>query len=183
MGQITPAEVYSRLIQQGVNPQEAKGLVQQMQAEDNPDLERQFGEQFQQADENSKVTNQPAVKQNGAENLRNLDSIFPLEADQVDEQGKKQIAEMKDLLKKLNQVSDDPIGDLRANPAIDNQIAEILSNATNGGQNFGDVNLDQFIRDLKKTKLMEIQNKDWVNYLAANNAAIKGSEKLAASAR
>lgn len=180
---ITPAEVYDRLIQRNVPAQEARQLVQQMINEENPALEREHGDKFQQADTNSKVANQPVSNQNGSQKLKKLDDIFPLEAEDIEEQEQKQIAEMKNLLKQLNEVSDDPIAELKANGGLDSQIADIIGKVTNGGQKFDDVNLDDSIRELKKTKLMEIQNKDWINYLAANNAAIKASVTLAASAR
>ena len=131
----------------------------------------------------SKVSSQSKPNEKNGK-VENLDNLFPAEAeiDQIDQESKKQIDELIKMLLTMAEL-DDPLGQLDENEDVDQDLADMLRKATNGGKDFQPANIDNFIQNLLKNKLMQVRNKDFINYLAANNAAIKASITLAASAR
>jgi hypothetical protein len=193
---ITPQEFYAILRQNNVDEARANQIVEE-HIQDNGLVSGKLGvDEFTLAD-NENFQDLKNSGDSGPRDLQNLTDIFG--DDEKEVEGPKTIGEALDevgqrLIDKMQEQINDMFKLAEENPEFDPfqamedqgvnpELLEQLRQATNGGTNLDPGNIDDFIRRLKRTKLDQIENKDRLNYLAANNAMIHDSMKLAASAR
>jgi hypothetical protein len=166
-----------------IDPQERAAVLDALkQAQEQQEKQEQAGDSFGKADSNSKVGQQAVV---GGPNAKTHQLGFGDEEGEgsLTQTQKEMDAAVLKLLEGLIGNGQGIQGDDSGVSGIDPRLIDQLNSLDSGVGNLGSPNLDDFIRRLKQTKLDQIENRDWINYLAANNSSIHDSIKLSASAR
>lgn len=186
--EITPQEFYSILRANNIDEARANQILEEQIEDNGGTVNGKLTVDEFTLSENENFQDIKNSGDSGPRDLRNLTDIFDGDddsdsADSTTKDQEEMDAAILKLVEGLIGNGQGIQGDDSGVSGIDPRLIDQLNSLDSGVGDLGSPYLGDFIRRLKQTKLDQIENRDWINYLAANNASIHDTIKLAASAR